>query len=212
MNGLQATSSWQSYFGHPKGSVLGVVNAAQSIGSVISLPLVGYLSDRIGRRYTLLAGCLTVIIASAIQAGSVNYAMFVVSRLIVGVGGMLVTQPAPMLISELAMPQHRGKYTSLFWTFVSNSIGTRLAFTAIVLIISAVLWRCHPCSMVDLWNTKELEQFRLGVARTIHPPSRLSNHPGYVLLGSARVSQMACRAREDITSSEDSCDPSHSRR
>jgi MFS family permease len=42
--------------------------------------------------------------------------MFVIARLLVGVGGMLVTQPSPMLISELAMPQHRGKYTSLFWT------------------------------------------------------------------------------------------------
>jgi sugar porter (SP) family MFS transporter len=116
MNGLQSTSSWKNYFGDPKGSVLGVVNAAQSIGSVVALPFVGYASDKLGRRYTLLAGAITVVIASAIQAGSVNYAMFVVARLLVGVGGMLVTQPSPMLISELAMPQHRGKYTSLFWT------------------------------------------------------------------------------------------------
>lgn len=116
MNGLQSTSSWKAFFNDPKGSKLGVVNAAQSIGSVVSLPFVGMLSDRLGRRWTLLAGCLTVIIASIIQAASVNYAMFVISRLIVGCGGMLVTQPSPMLISELAMPQHRGKYTSLFWT------------------------------------------------------------------------------------------------
>ncbi|ETN45962.1 uncharacterized protein HMPREF1541_00144 [Cyphellophora europaea CBS 101466] len=117
MNGLQSTSSWKNYFNDPKGSVLGVVNAAQSIGSVVSLPFVGYLSDKLGRRYTLLLGCLTVVIASAIQAASVNYAMFVISRLLVGVGGMLVTQPSPMLIAELAMPQHRGKLTSAFWTF-----------------------------------------------------------------------------------------------
>lgn len=29
---------------------------------------------------------------------------------------MLVVQPAPMLIAELAYPTHRGKYTSAFWT------------------------------------------------------------------------------------------------
>lgn len=116
MNGLQATAAWKSFFGNPTGSVLGVVNAAQSIGSVIALPFVGFLSDRIGRRYTLLAGATTVIIASAIQAASVDYAMLVVSRVIVGIGGMLLTQPAPMLISELCFPTHRGKYTSLFWT------------------------------------------------------------------------------------------------
>jgi hypothetical protein len=45
MNGLQSITQWQDYFGSPSGSVLGVVNAAQSIGSVISLPVVGILSD-----------------------------------------------------------------------------------------------------------------------------------------------------------------------
>jgi sugar porter (SP) family MFS transporter len=116
MNGLQSTSSWKTYFNNPSGSVLGVVNAAQSIGSVVVLPVVGLLSDRIGRRWTLFSGIVTVIIASTLQAASVNYAMFVIARLLVGVGGMLVTQPSPMLISELCYPTHRGKYTSLFWT------------------------------------------------------------------------------------------------
>lgn len=116
MNGLQATSSWKKYFNNPAGSKLGVVNAAQSIGSVACLPIVPILSDRLGRKYTLLIGVLVVIISSIIQAASVNYAMFVISRLLVGVGGMLVTQPSPMLISELAYPTHRGKFTALFWT------------------------------------------------------------------------------------------------
>lgn len=80
MNGLQSISHWQTYFGNPTGEVLGVVNAAQSIGSVISLPVVGYLSDKIGRRWTLLSGAVTIIVASAIQAASVNYGMFVFSR------------------------------------------------------------------------------------------------------------------------------------
>lgn len=116
MNALQSLAQWKSYFGNPTGSVLGVVNAAQSIGSVISLPFVGLLSDRIGRKATLLSGCLTIVIASTIQAASVKYGMFVFARLLVGVGSMLVVQPSPMLITELCFPTHRGKYTSLFWT------------------------------------------------------------------------------------------------
>lgn len=116
MNGLQATSSWKAYFNNPAGQKLGVVNAAQSIGSVACLPFVGYLSDRLGRRWTLFSGCVLVIISSIIQAAAINYAQFVISRLLVGVGGMLVTQPSPMLISELSYPTHRGKFTSLFWT------------------------------------------------------------------------------------------------
>jgi MFS family permease len=116
MNALQALSQWKNSFGDPQGSVLGVVNAAQSIGSVISLPFIGYLSDKIGRKYTLLSGCITIVVASIIQAASVNYGMFVFARVVVGVGSMLVVQPSPMLITELCYPTHRGKYTSLFWT------------------------------------------------------------------------------------------------
>jgi len=46
----------------------------------------------------------------------VNFGMFVFSRALVGAGGMLVVQPSPLLIAELAYPTHRGKYTSAFWT------------------------------------------------------------------------------------------------
>lgn len=115
MNALQATDSWKAYFGHRAGSRLGVVNAAQSIGSVAILPLAWPLSDRLSRRWTLLIGILIIIIASAIQAASVNYGMFVFSRVIAGAGSIVVTQPSPILISEICYPTHRGKYTSLFW-------------------------------------------------------------------------------------------------
>lgn len=116
VNGIQSTAAWKTFFGEPSGARLGLVTAAQSIGSVAILPFVAILSDRLGRKYTLLSGIIVVIIASIIMAASVNYAMLVVSRVIVGIGGMLLTQPSPMLISELCFPTHRGKYTSLFWT------------------------------------------------------------------------------------------------
>lgn len=106
MNGLQSLKQWNSYFGNPTGTRLGVVNAAQSVGSVISIPLVGSVSDRFGRRPTLLAGIILIIAATIIQSTSINYPMFVVSRVIVGFGGMFVVQPSPMLIAELAYPTH----------------------------------------------------------------------------------------------------------
>lgn len=116
MNGLQSLPQWKDYFNNPQGAMLGLVNAAQSIGSVLALPIVGGLSDRYGRKASLLAGILGVIIATIIQATSTTLAQFIVSRLVVGFAGMFVVQPAPMLIAELAYPTHRGKYTSAYWT------------------------------------------------------------------------------------------------
>jgi MFS family permease len=117
MNGLQALSSWKDDFGHPSGHTLGFVNAAQSFGSIIALPICGTLSDKIGRKKTLLLGGIIIVIASVIQAAAVNYPMFVASRVIVGVGAITIIQPSPLLISELCYPTHRGIYTALFWTF-----------------------------------------------------------------------------------------------
>lgn len=116
MNGLQALPQWREYFGHPTGALLGLVNAAQSAGSVAVLPFVGIFSDRYGRRIVLLSGLVGVILATVIQATATTLAQFIVSRAVVGAAGMFVVQPSPMLIAELAYPTHRGKYTSAFWT------------------------------------------------------------------------------------------------
>ncbi|KAH8669169.1 hexose transporter [Xylariales sp. PMI_506] len=116
MNGLQSLTQWKDFFGNPTGAMLGLVNAAQSIGSVLAIPFIGELSDRFGRKPVLLTGILIIIAATIIQSASVDFAMFVVARLGVGFGGMFVTQPSPMLIAELAYPTHRGKYTCAFWT------------------------------------------------------------------------------------------------
>lgn len=116
MNGLQALPSWKRDFGNPKGYTLGAVNAAQSAGSIVVLPICGMLADKIGRKWTLLIGGITIIIASAIQAASINLGMFIFSRALVGAGAITIIQPSPLLITELAYPTQRGIYTALFWT------------------------------------------------------------------------------------------------
>lgn len=116
MNGLQALPQWQQYFGNPQGALLGLVNAAQSIGSVLALPIVGIFSDKFGRKAVLLTGILGVIAATVIQATATTLAQFVMSRLVVGAAGMFAAQPAPLLLAELSYPTHRGKYTSAYWT------------------------------------------------------------------------------------------------
>lgn len=116
MNRLQSLEQWQDYFNNPTGSLLGTIVAAQSIGSVVALPFLGNLCDWYGRKVILFAGLIIICIAAAIQCASVNLAMFIVARILIGIGGMFSSQPSPMLIAELAYPTHRGKYTSAYWT------------------------------------------------------------------------------------------------
>lgn len=86
---------------------------------ILALPVVGDFCDRFGRKPILLTGIIIICVASAIQAASVNLAMFMVCRLLIGFGGMSSSQPSPMLIAELAYPTQRG-HIGRCSTWVSN--------------------------------------------------------------------------------------------
>jgi len=56
MNGLQSLPQWQSAFNYPGSSMLGLLNAIQSIGSLVAMPFAPYFADGIGRRAAVLFG------------------------------------------------------------------------------------------------------------------------------------------------------------
>ena len=75
-----------------------------------------------------MVGTVIFMAAAAMQAASHNVATFIVSRFFVGVGIDFACVPAPVLISEIAYPTHRGKLTSLFQTtFFLGSIASSWA-------------------------------------------------------------------------------------
>ncbi|KXJ93642.1 general substrate transporter [Microdochium bolleyi] len=116
MNGLQTLPQWAHDFNNPQGTTLGLVNAAMVIGTIIAQLVVSQLADRFGRRLPIAIGALGTVIATIIQIFSVNYAMFVVSRGLLGAFSGLMLSPSALLITELAYPTHRGKITSMFFT------------------------------------------------------------------------------------------------
>jgi MFS family permease len=63
-----------------------------------------------------MIGTAVFMAAAAMQAASHNVATFIVARFFVGVGIELACVPAPVLITEIAYPTHRGKLTSLYQT------------------------------------------------------------------------------------------------
>lgn len=84
MNGLQAVESWRGYFGEPKGSTLGLFNAAYPIGGLCAIPFISFVSDGFGRRAGLALGAMLCCLGAAIQGGAQNLPMFVVARGILG--------------------------------------------------------------------------------------------------------------------------------
>lgn len=117
MNGLQTLPQWQLYFSFPDAGILGTMNAMYPVGKFFGYFTAGYLADRFGRKFPMLCGFIILLIGPAIQGASQNVPMFIISRFIIGFGTACIAQPAPVIITELAYPTHRGKVTALYNTF-----------------------------------------------------------------------------------------------
>ncbi|KAB5596153.1 Lactose permease [Ceratobasidium theobromae] len=127
MNGLQIVPDWQYYFGNPTGSTLGMLNAVQNLGVLVALPMAPILSDKFGRKKSLLTGAFIMLGGVALQTTSTNIWHFVGSRGMIGLGLGFATNAAPLLITELAYPTQRGPITAI--------IGTTPHGTLVVLLL-----------------------------------------------------------------------------
>ena len=79
------------------------------------------MADKFGRRWGAAIGIIVVIIGSIIQAlPMVNDAMFLSGRFLVGCGSNVAGTSLPLLITELAYPQHRGKLTTMVHMTLKN--------------------------------------------------------------------------------------------
>ncbi|KIX00192.1 uncharacterized protein Z518_10330 [Rhinocladiella mackenziei CBS 650.93] len=114
LNGLQAVQPWEDYFNNPNGALLGVMTAAFSIGAVMAVPLVPYVNDRFGRKACVVTGSSIITVGAILQTAAVDIAMFLVARIILGMGIVYAISGASQLIAELAYPKERSVITGLF--------------------------------------------------------------------------------------------------
>ncbi|KAK9472185.1 general substrate transporter [Dipodascopsis tothii] len=112
LNGLQSLPTWRDFFGHPQGQRLGVMSNGITWGTLASMPFVAPACERYGRRKPIFVGTVLVVIGAALQGASQNYAMFVISRFVLGFGLATVQTTSPLLLAECAYPSQRGKVTS----------------------------------------------------------------------------------------------------
>lgn len=113
MNGLQTVEHWDNFFGNPRGAQLGLMSAIMSLGSICSTPIAPWVADKYGRRWGITVGSIIMIIGAIIQCESVNFAMFVISRFILGFGLSFATTASPSLVSELSHPKDRVTVTAI---------------------------------------------------------------------------------------------------
>ncbi|KAI1260407.1 guanine deaminase [Xylariaceae sp. FL1019] len=142
INALQIVPAWIEFFDDPDGALKGIIAAAYSLGAILSLPFIGIVNDKFGRRWSIFGGSAIMVIGALIQGLSVNVAQYIIARLILGFGIPTCIVSASSLIGELSYPKERPVLTSLF--NVSYFVG-QLAAAGITFgtnnILSNYSWR-----------------------------------------------------------------------
>jgi len=114
LNNMRILPQWQTYFGNPQESTLGLLTALYSIGSIASLPVAPFIADRFGRKAAIFVGCVLMCIGAAIQTASQSLGMFMGGRFLMGFGNSLAQLSSPLLLAEICHPQHRARVTGVY--------------------------------------------------------------------------------------------------
>ena len=92
------------------------------VGGIVALVITPYIADYAGRRIGIMTGCLLMILGVILQTVGINIAMFIAARFFIGFGCAVAQGSAPLLVTELAHPQHRAVFTTIYnstWYFGS---------------------------------------------------------------------------------------------
>ena len=119
----------------------GYAMASALYGTVVGSLIGGWPADRFGRKATLLwIGIL--YFAGAVGSGlAPNVATFIAARVIGGLGIGISTVVAPMYISEISPPKHRGRLAGMFQFNIVFGILIAYVSNALLAGVGENAWR-----------------------------------------------------------------------
>ncbi len=116
------------------GFLLSMVQMAGMLTAIV----VGSLSDRLGLRRAMIAGMLTLTLASAIGSRVHDAGALMVLRALEGMGFLWVALPAPALLRQLVPPDRMARLLGVWSAY--TPLGTALALLAGPLFIPWAGW------------------------------------------------------------------------
>lgn len=136
MGAINAMKTYQDTFGLTgEGSSAGIIFIIYNLGQIAAFPFCGFLADGYGRRMCIFAGCLLVLVGTAIQTSAHEMGQFIGGRFILGFGASIASAAGPAYTVELAHPAYRGTMAGMynnFWWLGNILAGwTTVSFTFI---------------------------------------------------------------------------------
>lgn len=119
----------------------GIAMASALYGTVVGSLIGGWPADRFGRKATLLWIGVLYFVGAVGSALATGVAMFIAARVIGGLGIGISTVVAPMYISEIAPPKHRGRLAGMFQFNIVFGILIAFVSNALLAGVGANAWR-----------------------------------------------------------------------
>lgn len=131
-----------------KAGALGLLFATGAVMAFIGPPVMGYLSDRLGRRMPFLAaGAVLTAVALVWMAHAPSYAMLFAAYILLQIADDLGTGPYSALIPDLVPRSRRGTASGYLGTM--QMIGNILA-AALIFSLPNVTWQFYVLAGVNL--------------------------------------------------------------
>ncbi|KAF5001857.1 hypothetical protein FGRMN_704, partial [Fusarium graminum] len=110
MGGLVNTSAFKDTFDDPNSDMIGVIVAIFEIGCFFGAIFAAIWGEKLGRRRSVLIGCIVLILGAVIQAASYSRAQMIVGRIVSGLGLGTVNSTIPVMQAEFSPKSSRGIY------------------------------------------------------------------------------------------------------
>jgi sugar porter (SP) family MFS transporter len=119
----------------------GIAMASALYGTVVGALLGAWPADRFGRKATLLSIGILYLVGAVGSGWAPNVAVFIIARVIGGLGIGISTVVAPMYISEIAPPKHRGLLAGMFQFNIVFGILIAYVSNALLAGVGENAWR-----------------------------------------------------------------------
>lgn len=115
------------------------------VGSIGGVAVAGMLSDRFGRKLTMLLSAVLFTVSAIGCAVCADFTQLVIYRIVGGVGIGVVSIVSPMYISEVAMARWRGTLVSLY------QLAITIGFLAAYLVNFQILKAAETAHYTSQW-------------------------------------------------------------
>ncbi|OAA42309.1 General substrate transporter [Beauveria brongniartii RCEF 3172] len=100
----------------------GITVAAYNLGCFLGAIITIFIGNPLGRRRTIMIGCLTMATGALLQSTAFQLPHFIVGRIITGIGNGINTSTVPTWQSESAKSSDRGKLVMIEGSLITGGI------------------------------------------------------------------------------------------